>query len=133
MDAIGANFLRPDRETYTSRGLSIELIYFRDQAGNELASGPFSPEWTRARVRQHLEAGRHVWLRVDYQIGQTLPPYDWTKADPATRPDWNARFDFSRFIARLVDPANFDGVFAGVRGVICGNEPNMARENSLGN
>lgn len=109
LERIGSHFLHPDRMLHGRPTCTVELLYCRNP----------SPGFDEASARQRVSAARakgdvDVWLRVDYMPGQTLPPTG----------DEEALMEYLWFLQRAVT----DGILGQVRGIIVGNEPNLADE-----
>lgn len=109
MTLLGSHFLHPDRTTYGKLTFSVELLY-----ANNAPSG-FGLTASRARVQMCLSKGAKVALRVDYSLGQSLPPED----DDAAVSNY---VDFCQRVAT-------DPILGLCDWLICGNEPNLPGEN----
>lgn len=108
LERVGSHFIHPDRDLHERPSLSVELVYLHPSPG-------FSIEDARNRVLMARSKGDvDVYLRVDYQPGQTLPPTDNTEA-------LDEYLNFARLVAG-------DNILARSRGLIFGNETNLSGE-----
>jgi hypothetical protein len=106
---VGSHFLHPDRNLHGRPSCTVELLYFRaPNPGFELAAA--QQRVAAARAKGDVD----VWLRVDYQPGQTLPPT-------------GNEAEVLAFVLFLQAVAA-DGVLGQARGIIVGNEPNLRDE-----
>lgn len=105
LEALGSHWIHPDRNLYTKKSCSLELLYLND------ASSGFDFAATRARVEMARSKGVDVWLRVDWKPGNVLPQM-W---------DDDGVYQYCQGIQQAV--AEMD-----VRGVVCGNEVNLHNE-----
>lgn len=103
---IGSHFLHPDRILY-GRGIAdVELVY-------AVAPAPgFDFNAAQSRAQMAFNRGAEVYLRVDYQPGQTLPA------------DEGSLQTYLNFIAQIAS----DGTLGRIRGLIAGNETNTPNE-----
>lgn len=108
LEKIGSHWMHPDRLLHGRRSASIELAYFRG------GGAAFDIDGARERVKMALNKGCDVWLRIDYQPGQTLPPTGHEGALAEFR-QWA--------VSVAADPD-----LGRSRGLICGNETNLSAE-----
>lgn len=109
LERVGSHWIHPDRELHSSPSCSIELVYQNDPpAGFAIADA--RERVTMARAKGDIA----VFLRVDYQQGQTLPP---TNDEEALL----RYIDFSKEIAA-------DTILGQSAGIISGNETNLSNE-----
>lgn len=109
LEKVGSHWMHPDRILHGRRSASIELLYFRNP------SPGFDLDAARNRVQMARDKGCDVWLRIDYEPGQTLPPTGHE----------GALFNFRMWAAQAVAS---DPILGRSRGIICGNEPNLSAE-----
>jgi hypothetical protein len=96
-----------DRDLHGRQALSIELLHSVDEERGI--------EQLQDRVRQLLDRGVRVLVRVDFRPGQNVPAEN----------DFEARFFYARFFGKLARHPDFGRV----HGFIVGNEPNLGSEN----
>lgn len=106
---VGSHWMHQDRVLYGNPSCDIELIYVKNSPPG------FDAESVRNRVKTIFKKGDvDIWLRLDWQPGQTLPPAGDTKA----------LVEYTQMAANIAK----DDILSTVAGIICGNEPNHKTE-----
>lgn len=98
---LGVVFADPGRDWHNRSGWDVELTYARQEEADY-----WSIDDLAARVQQASDTGLRVLVRVDYDLGQALPPAD----------DYLALDVYLKYLARLARDARLKDVYGYVIG-----------------